>query len=49
MASVRLSIVVHNFKDLLRNHLADQVKILCGATLGSGIQILNFNHDSLVT
>ena len=33
------SSVVHNFKDLLLR-LADQVEILCGASLGSGIEIL---------
>ena len=39
----------HNFKDLLLgNRLANQVEILCGAFLGSGIEILlaiSWSHD----
>ena len=41
---------VHNFKDLLWNRLADQVEILCGASLDSGIEILlgvSWSHDQV--
>ena len=49
MAIIRRPSVVHNFKDLLLwNRFANQVEILCGACLGSGIEILfaiSWSHD----
>ena len=47
-SSRRPSVVVNNFKHLLRNRLADQSQILCGASLGRGNNILfaaSGSHD----